>query len=257
MIVARKRFGQHFLIDSRILQGIISAFSPDAEDRVVEIGPGTGNLTAALLEQLNHLVAIELDRDMVDLLSRKFSGKSLTVIQQDILKTDLARLDVPGTGGRLRIIGNLPYNISTPLIFHMIDNVHLIRDMHFMVQKEVARRLSARPGNRNYGRLSVMAALKLNCETILEVPSHAFDPPPAVHSAVVRLCPAQDRLEVQDDNRLASLVRQAFSQRRKTLRNALEKMVTAAQFESACVDSSARAENLDVEDFVRLANARK
>ncbi len=255
MIVARKRFGQHFLTDPEILQKIVSEFSPDAEDRVVEIGPGTGNLTSVLLEQLNHLVAIELDRDMVDLLARKFPGKPLSVIQQDILKTDLSSLDVPGTGNRLRIIGNLPYNISTPLIFHMIDNANLIRDMHFMVQKEVAQRLSAEVGNRNYGRLSVMTALKLSCRTVLEVPPHAFIPSPAVDSTVVRLCPREDRMAVHDENRLANLVRQAFSHRRKTLRNALGAMITASQFESACVDSSARAENLDVQDFIRLANA--
>lgn len=255
MIMPRKRFGQHFLTDPVVLQKIISAFSPNKEDRVIEIGPGTGSLTSALLTHLNHLVAIELDRDLVDLLSVEFSGQPLTIIQQDILKTDLSLLEVPGTGSKLRIIGNLPYNISTPLIFHMINNASLIRDMLFMVQKEVALRLSARAGDRNYGRLSVMTALKLNCETAFEVPPQSFSPPPAVHSAVVRLYPRNDCPAVQDESRLTNLIRQAFSHRRKTLRNALDKLITADQFESARVNPSSRAENLDVQDFIRLANA--
>ena len=249
----RKRFGQHFLTDSAVLESILAAISPERDDRVIEIGPGTGVLTARLLERLDHLVAVELDRDLAKYLDSRFSGQPLSIIQEDILSTDLRSLPVPGNGGKLRIVGNLPYNISTPLLFHLLDSLDIIEDMLFMVQKEVALRLVANAGERNYGRLSVMASLKLDCDYLFEVAPQAFSPPPKVNSAVVHMRPRKPTIEPEDPARLEMLVRNAFAQRRKTLRNALSGMITREQFEDAGIDGAARAETLSPLEFLRLS----
>lgn len=254
--VGRKRFGQHFLTDSQVLDRMIRAFSPEHDQLVLEIGPGTGVLTERLLEYVNHLVVVELDRNLAALLNQKFDSGQLTVIQQDVLSLDIQSL-FADNGGRqkIRVIGNLPYNISTPLLFHLIDNVRFISDMMFMLQKEVALRLSARPDHKNYGRLSVMSGLELQCECLFDVGPESFNPPPKVDSTVLRLYPESISYRIQDSRRLNNIVRQAFSQRRKTLKNSLQNLVSQSQFAAADIDSSLRAEKLSVEQFIALSNA--
>ncbi len=255
-VVARRRFGQHFLTDSTILEKIVRAISPQRSQDVLEIGPGTGALTEVLLQHLDHLTAVELDRDLAALLEQKYPAGKLTVIQKDILRFDLATMPSRQTGKELiRIVGNLPYNISTPLIFHLLDSVELVQDMIFMVQKEVALRLCAGAGDRNFGRLSVMSSLELDCEYLFDVGPESFSPPPKVDSAVIRLVPVATRPAVKDRHRLDMIVKQAFSQRRKTLRNSLSGLVTAEQFSKAGIDSTLRAEKIDTAGFVRLAAA--
>ncbi len=258
-IVPRKRFGQHFLVDERILDQIINSFSPRSDQLIVEIGPGTGILTSRLMDQVNQLTVIELDRDLAQLLKNNFDADRLNVIAQDVLTFDFNSL-VPDHVGlkiqsKLRMVGNLPYNISTPLLFHLLQYVEIISDMVFMLQKEVALRLSATPGNKNYGRLSVMTGLELHCDSLFDVPPQAFDPPPKVDSTVVRLTPARAVGQISDRSRFNEIVKSGFSQRRKTLRNSLRQLVTAEQFELATIDSAARAENLSVEQFITLSNA--
>ena len=253
-IIPRKRFGQHFLVDPIVLEQLISVFSPQKQDLVLEIGAGSGVLTTRLLKELDHLVAVELDRDLANLLSVKFTRETLTVIPQDILNLDLRTLKISGLDRKIRIIGNLPYNISTPLIFHLLKFTDIIQDMLFMVQKEVALRLGARPGDRNYGRLSVMSALQLHCDYLFDVAPSSFNPPPKVDSGVIHLYPRPASYQISDPVRLENLVRQAFSQRRKTLRNSLSNLVTDRQFEVTGITASNRAENLDVTDYIRLAN---
>ena len=227
------------------------------DDQVVEIGPGTGVLTERLLQHLDFLTVVELDRDLVKFLDHKFASESLKIVQQDILNFDLSDLfssSSQSDEAQLRIVGNLPYNISTPLLFHLIESIAVIRDMLFMVQKEVALRLCANPGGKHYGRLSVMSQLSLNSQILFEVAPAAFNPPPKVDSAVVRLIPKQENASINDMIRFRRLVKMAFSQRRKTLRNSLKSLVTEEQFLHADISSSWRAENLGVDDFIRLAN---
>ncbi len=254
--VPRKRFGQHFLTDSQVLDRIIRAFSPQSNQVILEIGPGTGVLTEMLLEHVDHLVAVELDRDLAALLNQKFDPGKLTVIQQDVLTLDIESL-FSGYANRqkIRIIGNLPYNISTPLLFHLIDHAGFINDMMFMLQKEVAMRLSAGPDNKHYGRLSVMSGLALQCECLFDVGPESFTPPPQVNSTVLRLYPESISHRIDDSRRLNNIVRQAFSQRRKTLKNSLKNLVSEPQFLNADIDSSLRAEKLSVEQFIALSNA--
>ena len=254
--VPRKRFGQHFLTDSQVLDRIIRAFSPQSNQVILEIGPGTGVLTEMLLEHVDHLVAVELDRDLAALLNQKFDPGKLTVIQQDVLTLDIESL-FSGYANRqkIRIIGNLPYNISTPLLFHLIKNAGFINDMMFMLQKEVAMRLSAGPDNKHYGRLSVMSGLALQCECLFDVGPESFTPPPQVNSTVLRLYPESISHRIDDSRRLNNIVRQAFSQRRKTLKNSLKNLVSESQFLNADIDSSLRAEKLSVEQFIALSNA--
>ncbi len=227
------------------------------DDQVVEIGPGTGVLTERLLQHLDFLTVVELDRDLAKFLANKFASESLKIVQQDILNFDLSNLfssSSQSDEAQLRIVGNLPYNISTPLLFHLIESIAVIRDMLFMVQKEVALRLCANPGGKHYGRLSVMSQLSLNSQILFEVAPAAFNPPPKVDSAVVRLIPKQENASINDMMRFRQLVKMAFSQRRKTLRNSLKSLVTEEQFLHADISSSWRAENLGVDDFIRLAN---
>jgi len=299
---ARRRFGQHFLTDRAVVERVVAAFAPAPGQRIVEIGPGRGALTDALVAQIESaggaapaaLTAVEIDRDLAKYLQHRHPR--ITVINADILDFDLR--DVPpagdgdGDGGgdgdgdgdgagdgdgdgdgagdgdgdgdgagngvdnpRLRLIGNLPYNISTPLIFHLLAQIERIADMQFMLQAEVARRLCAGPGGKNYGRLSVMAALKLDCAPLFEVPPAAFTPRPKVDSTVLRLTPKARPYQARDPRRLEAVVAAAFGQRRKTVRNALAGVAGPEHFNRAGIDPSLRAEKLSVADYIQLADA--
>jgi 16S rRNA (adenine1518-N6/adenine1519-N6)-dimethyltransferase len=249
--VPRKRFGQHFLHDAGILKRIVECISPKPGERVVEIGPGEGALTLPLLRAAGKLTAIELDRDLIEPLREKARGVGeLEIISADVLTVDFSALS---DGRPLRIVGNLPYNISTPILFHCLDYAASISDMHFMLQKEVVDRMAAAPGSKVYGRLSVMLHFRCSVEPLLHVPPTAFRPPPKVDSAVVRLVPhATATLPDIDVKLLGNVVRAAFGQRRKTLSNALRDVATTADIEAAGIDPRSRAEQIPVEGFVNL-----
>jgi len=217
---ARKRFGQHFLHDPNVIAGIVEAIDPQPGDRLVEIGPGLGALTLPLLERAGRLEVVELDRDVIPLLVEKARGRGELVVHEgDVLDVDFPALR--GTGPKLRICGNLPYNISTPLMFHLLDSAGAIQDLHFMLQREVVARMAAKPDGGDYGRLTVMLAARCAVERLFDVGPGAFRPPPKVHSSIVRLTPHQTPpFEVGDPTRFAAVVAAAFGQRRKTLRNA-------------------------------------
>jgi len=247
----RKRFGQHFLHDHSVIARIVAAINVQADDRIVEIGPGKGALTRALLEVTDIMHAIELDRDLVRHLADSFDPTRLLVHQGDALSFDVATLAAPRT--RLRIVGNLPYNISTPLMFHLLQSRDVIADMHFMLQLEVVNRLAAAPDNADYGRLSVMAQLHCQVQPLMWVGAGAFTPPPKVESALVRLIPrAQLPLPVQHIPAFTRIVAGAFSQRRKTLRNALRNLLSSAQIEAAGIDPAQRPATLGVDDYIAL-----
>ena len=248
----KKRFGQHFLHDQQILADIVRAIAPRAGDRVIEIGPGDGALTLPLLQAVGRLTVIELDRDLIPRLRAAAAGVGdLDIINADVLGIDLGTL---AADGPLRVVGNLPYNISSPILFHCLDHIDAIADMHFMLQKEVVDRMAAEPGSKVYGRLSVMLQLVCQVEPLLAVPPSAFQPPPNVDSAVVRLIPRQPAERPQGDARaIARVVRAAFGQRRKTLSNALRDVVSVRQIEAAGIDPRSRAEQLDPAAFVTLA----
>lgn len=249
MHTPRKRFGQNFLVDDGILHAIVNAIRPRPGETVVEIGPGLGALTRPLLEHLPHLHVVELDRDLVARLRKAWSADRLTLHAGDALKFDFS-----GLGDDLRIVGNLPYNISTPLLFHLMGFAPHIRDLHFMLQKEVVERMVAAPGTSDYGRLSVMLQRRFHLEWLLDVPPCAFDPPPRVDSAVVRLIPRPPADIVPLDEALfARLVAAAFSQRRKTLRNTLGGWLAPGDFAALGIDAGLRAEALPLTDFERLA----
>jgi len=250
--VARKRFGQHFLHDAGILRRIVEAIAPRPEDRLVEIGPGEGALTLPLLRACGHLTAIELDRDLIaSLAARAREVGDLNIISADVLTVDFSEL---ASDSKLRVAGNLPYNISTPILFHCLDHAGAIRDMHFMLQKEVVDRMAAPPGSKTYGRLSVMLQLRCTVEPLFKVPPGAFRPPPKVDSAIVRLTPLPTHaLPDADRGMIDRLVRAAFGQRRKTLSNALRDLATAKQIDAAGIDPRARAEQLAPSAFVALA----
>jgi 16S rRNA (adenine1518-N6/adenine1519-N6)-dimethyltransferase len=249
--IPRKRFGQNFLVDEQAIAAIIEAIAPQRCDRLIEIGPGLGALTRPLAARLDHLHVVELDRDIVTRLKREFPPARVTVHEGDALRFDFSVL-----GPRLRVVGNLPYNISTPLLFHLAGHAAAILDMHVMLQREVVERMVATPSTSQYGRLSVMLQYRFEMEPILAVPATAFDPAPEVESAVVRLAPFP-RLPhpARDEARLRMVVTAAFSQRRKTLRNALKGYFGAADFERLGLDGGLRAQDLSVADFVRLADA--
>jgi 16S rRNA (adenine1518-N6/adenine1519-N6)-dimethyltransferase len=242
--IARKRFGQHFLTDGGIIDAIVSAVDPRAGQSMVEIGPGLAALTQPLVERLGHLTVIELDRD----LARKLREHGqLTVIESDVLKVDFSEID---TNRKLRVVGNLPYNISTPILFHLLDCVAVIEDQHFMLQKEVIDRMVARPATSDYSRLSVMLQWRYNMEDVLFVPPESFDPPPRVNSAVVRMVPLETP-PVLDVNLLSELVQVAFSQRRKLLRHTLGRWLEEKRF-AGDFDVQRRAEEVPVQDYVDL-----
>lgn len=247
----RKRFGQHFLRDSAVIENIVAAISPQSTDTIVEIGPGEGVLTAPLARTAGKLHIVELDRDLVTILQKKFATQeSVTVHSGDALQFDFSSL-----GSDLRVTGNLPYNISTPLLFHLIEHRRAIRDMHFMLQKEVVNRMAAEPGSKAYGRLTIMLGCFMNVQPLFDVPAEAFDPPPKVVSAVVRLWPrGDDAPHIADTRRLSQLVAEAFSQRRKTLRNALKNSISESALIDAGVDPGCRPEQVAIPDWVKLAN---
>jgi len=250
----RKRFGQHFLHDQSVIAKIITAIAPQTGQHIVEIGPGLGAITLPLLERCQKLRVVEIDRDAASELSRRAGTSSgLEIIVADALRTDFCAL---ADSGQIRVVGNLPYNISTPLLFHLLDQLQCIADMHFMLQKEVVARMAACPGGKQYGRLTVMLALRCRVEPLFDIGSGAFRPPPRVASSFVRLVP-DDRhwRSVQDVTILTDLVRQAFSMRRKTLRRSLGSLLGSDDFQLAGVDAGDRPERLTAADFVRLANA--
>jgi 16S rRNA (adenine1518-N6/adenine1519-N6)-dimethyltransferase len=289
--IPRKRFGQHFLVDRGVIDAIVNAIAPARDDPMVEIGPGLGALTAPLLERLDRLHAVELDRDIVARLRRDWPQERLIIHEGDALKFDFgallplpscgplgyasppqageggARLEPsPACGGgqgggavgggeaRLRICGNLPYNISSPLLFHLADYALRIRDLHFMLQKEVVARMVAAPSTPDYGRLSVMLQRRFRMAWLFDVPPEAFDPPPKVDSAIVRMVPKrQDEMPPLDEAAFARVVAAAFAQRRKTLRNTLRGVVDEATFEALGIDPGLRAEALSLTDFEALA----
>lgn len=249
---ARKRFSQNFLIDEAIIAAIVGAIAPRAGDSMVEIGPGLGALTRPLSRTVTPLHVVEIDRDIVAKLHNDFEPGRLVVHEGDALRFDFAALGAP-----LRVVGNLPYHISTPLLFHLAENADTIADIHAMLQSEVVDRMVSAPGGSEYGRLSVMLQYHFEMEKVLEVPAEAFSPAPKVESAVVRMIPrGADAPRARDERLFAQTVLAAFSQRRKTLRNTLGGALTPADFAALGIDPRARAQTLSVEDFVRIADYR-
>lgn len=251
---AKKQFGQNFLVDERIIGDIISAIRPEPEDNMVEIGPGLGALTRPLLTKLNHLHVIEIDRDIVARLGSDYPqdnpASKLTIHAGDALKFDFATLPAP-----LRIVGNLPYNISSPLLFHFAAYAGRLLDMHFMLQNEVVERMVAEPSTPAYGRLSVMLQYRFLMEKLLDVPPESFRPAPKVDSAIVRMTPlSAEQIGVRNEKLFAAIVRTAFGQRRKTLRNTLKGYLSGRDFDNLAIDAQLRAENLAVADFIRVAD---
>lgn len=289
----RKRFGQHFLTDVAVLDRIVAAFAPARGQRILEIGAGRGALTEALLralpatdsdstarvENAARVAVVELDRELAHRLQQRYSRAQVRVISGDALRLTLADLNAAAdsnsnsnpdslqqhAGGgqnraasscvRWRVLGNLPYNISTPLIFHLLRQLDAIQDMLFMLQQEVAQRLAAAPGGRQYGRLSVMAALAVDCELLFAVPPHAFHPPPQVQSTVLRLTPKKHPLQPRNPKIFQAVLAAAFCQRRKTLRNALAEWAQAEHFRAADINPQLRAETLSVHQYIALADA--
>ncbi|WP_293748891.1 16S rRNA (adenine(1518)-N(6)/adenine(1519)-N(6))-dimethyltransferase RsmA [uncultured Paraglaciecola sp.] len=252
---ARKRFGQNFLHDNYVIDQIVTAIGPQKDQHMVEIGPGLGALTEPVCELVDALTVIELDRDLAARLrTHPFIASKLTIVEADALKYDFSQLlsdDKP-----LRIFGNLPYNISTPLMFHLFSFANKVQDMHFMLQKEVVNRLAASPGNKSYGRLSVMAQYHCQIIPVLQVPPGAFNPPPKVDSAVVRLVPHQKKpVTLINEDTLHTVCAQAFNQRRKTIRNSLKESVSEKQLIDLDINPELRAENLSLEQYAKIANA--
>lgn len=249
--VARKRFGQNFLVDSGIIAAIVSAIDPQRGDTVVEIGPGLGAITEPLMARVDHLHVVEIDRDLIARLKKQYPPERMTIHEGDALAFDFATV-----GQRLRLVGNLPYNISTPLLFHLADYAEVVHDMHFMLQKEVVERMVAEPGDADFGRMSVMLQYRFWLEWLIDVPPESFDPAPKVDSAVVRLIPKPAaELNARDPAKLAQVVQTAFSQRRKMLRNTLKGTLSESGFAELGIDPTRRAEDIPVEDYVRIANS--
>ena len=253
--VARKRFGQNFLTDDHVLHNIIEGIDPRRGDTMVEIGPGLAAMTALLLKELDHMHVVELDRDLVARLEKAYPRERLTIHAGDALKFDFGSIPVP-EGKKLRVVGNLPYNISSPLLFHLADYAHLVEDQHFMLQKEVVERMVAEPGTKAYGRLSVMLQWRYDMAMLFVVPPTAFDPPPQVDSAIVRMVPTRRQLAA-DAGTLEAVVQKAFSQRRKVIRNCVAGMFSEQQLVDAGIDPGARPEAVGLEQYVALANILK
>jgi 16S rRNA (adenine1518-N6/adenine1519-N6)-dimethyltransferase len=248
--IPRKRFGQHFLADQAVIADIVTAIRPQADDAMVEIGPGLGALTTPLAAVLRRLQVIEIDRDIIARLQRAYPPERVSVHAGDVLEFDFSALPRD-----LRVVGNLPYNISTPLLFHLARYAERIRDMHFMLQREVVERMVAAPGGGDYGRLSVMLQYRFDMQLLFEVPPGAFEPPPRVDSAVVRMHPRpRAQLAAASEAGLAQVVRRAFAQRRKTLRNSLAGLLEAGDYAALGIAPGLRAENLAVAEFVAISN---
>jgi 16S rRNA (adenine1518-N6/adenine1519-N6)-dimethyltransferase len=251
---ARKRFGQNFLHDEHVINRIVEAIKPGPDQQLVEIGPGQGAITAPLMARTGRLTVIEIDRDLAAALRSRFAGQpGFHLIESDVLKVDFSTL---ANGPRtLRILGNLPYNISTPLLFHLLQYRDLVSDMVFMLQLEVVDRLAAGPGDADYGRLSIMMQYHCRVEKLFRVPPGAFHPQPKVDSAIVRLTPWETLpFPVRNYNLLETLVRQAFNQRRKTIRNTLRNFFSSEQLENLPIDLTLRPENLALADYARIAD---
>lgn len=252
--IPRKRFGQNFLTDQSVLYDIIRAIDPQPDDVMVEIGPGLAAMTRLLLESLTRLHVVELDRDLVARLKKNFDPQRLVIHEGDALQFDFASLPLQ-PGRKLRVVGNLPYNISSPLLFHLAAIAPRVQDQHFMLQKEVVERMVAEPGGKTYGRLSVMLQWRYHMELLFVVPPTAFDPPPQVDSAIVRMIPLAQPLAC-DVAKLEQVVTKAFSQRRKVIRNCVAGMFTENELVEAGIDPQARPEAVPMEQFVALANLR-
>ncbi len=248
--IPRKRFGQNFLVDQGIIAAIVNAINPQRSEKLAEIGPGLGALTEPLLQKLDHLHVVEIDRDLIARLKKRHAPERLSVHEGDALAFDFGTL-----GPDLRLVGNLPYNISTPLLFHLAQYADSVRDMHFMLQKEVVERMVAVPGDSECGRLSIMLQYRFHLDWLLDVPPESFDPPPKVQSALVRLIPKPaEELTARDEALLAKVVTAAFAQRRKMLRNNLKGLVGDADLAALGIAPTLRAEDVGVADYVRLAN---
>ncbi len=248
MHIPRKRFGQHFLSDNGMIADIVAAIAPAQDDFMVEIGPGLGAMTIPLLAELSHLTVIELDRDLA---VRLRQNNKIAVIEADVLKVDFQTIAASSEAGRMRVVGNLPYNISSPILFHLLDVAHLVKDQHFMLQKEVIDRMVAKPSTSDYGRLSVMLQWRYEMQSLFHVPPACFDPPPRVMSAIVRMLPrpVPAALEVA---RLSEIVKVAFSQRRKLLRHTLGQWLEGKNF-AGSFDVQRRAEEVPVSEYIQLA----
>ena len=250
--IPRKRFGQNFLTDDTVLYNIIRVIDPQPKDTMVEIGPGLAAMTRLLLEGVEQMHVVELDRDLVERLKKSFDPKRLIIHSADALQFDFSGIPVPA-GSKLRVVGNLPYNISSPLLFHLAEMAPHVQDQHFMLQKEVVERMVAEPGSKTYGRLSVMLQWRYHMELMFVVPPTAFDPPPRVDSAIVRMIPLPNPLPC-DQAKLEQVVLKAFSQRRKVIRNCLAGMFSESDLLEAGVDPQARPETIPLEQYVALAN---
>ncbi|MEO6986378.1 MAG: 16S rRNA (adenine(1518)-N(6)/adenine(1519)-N(6))-dimethyltransferase RsmA [Paralcaligenes sp.] len=247
---ARKRFGQHFLVDEAAIEAIVRAIAPRPDDVVVEIGPGLSALTRPLMRALDHLTVIEIDRDLAARLRRTHSDERLTVVQDDALTFDFGAL-----GERLRVVGNLPYNISSPLLFHLIEYAQCVRDQHFMLQREVVDRMVAKPATSDYGRLSVMLQSRYRMNKLFDVQPESFDPPPKVVSAMVRMTPLSPaQIQIQNQAAFSQVVARAFAQRRKMLRKGLGDWAPLVAWDALGVAGTARAEELSVEQFAALTD---
>ncbi|MRX27617.1 16S rRNA (adenine(1518)-N(6)/adenine(1519)-N(6))-dimethyltransferase RsmA [Kangiella sp. HZ709] len=256
---ARKRFGQNFLSDNFYINRIVDSIAPTDTDFMVEIGPGLGAITELLISKVKQLDLVELDKDLIPRLEDKFAtANNLQIHHSDALKFDFSSLTQTSTNdstSKLRIVGNLPYNISTPLIFHLLNFRAEIKDMYFMLQKEVVERICAKPNTKAYGRLSVMTQYYCETEMLFTVPPGAFQPAPKVDSAIIKLSPkAESLLTATDTKLLAEVVTSSFNQRRKTIRNNLKKYLTDDQLESLSIDPSVRPETLPIENFISIAN---
>lgn len=247
--VARKRFGQHFLADPAVIDALVRCIAPQPGEPMIEIGPGLSALTQPLLERLGHLQVIEIDRDLA---KRLRAQQGLTVHEADVLKVDFTHLAHQMAAPRVRVVGNLPYNISTPILFHLLDHVGVIQDQHFMLQKEVVDRMVAQPSTAAYGRLSVMLQWRYDMQQVLDVPPEAFDPPPRVDSAVVRMAPLAHAMALPQAH-LSELVKVAFSQRRKRLRHTLGRWLDGRGY-AGDFDVQRRAEEVPVDEYLALAS---
>ena len=253
--IAKKRFGQNFLTDQSVITSLVAAISPELNDLMVEIGPGLGALTKPLLQKLNLLHVVEVDRDIIAWMKTEYTKPAYANNAINIHNADALKFDFTSLGKNLRVTGNLPYNISTPILFHLLDNVSHICDMHFMLQKEVVERMVAAPSTPAYGRLSVMLQYHLQMDYLITVPPEAFQPAPKVESAFVRCIPHASLPYIAKDEAIfAKVVLAAFGQRRKTLRNTLKGLVEDDGFTALNISSQLRAENLSVADFVTIAN---